>query len=83
MNVLVLRHEASDPLRAYLGWCAERGLAPLGADRRQLELYVRGCSKHAGDKRSTVFRRTSLLSGFYRTCVIDGVLEHFPATYIR
>jgi len=25
----------------------------------------------------------SVLAGFYRTCVIDGVLEHSPADYVR
>ena len=28
-------------------------------------------------------RRTSALSGFYRTTVIDGVLAHSPAEYVR
>ncbi|MDO7869550.1 tyrosine-type recombinase/integrase [Nocardioides jiangxiensis] len=34
-------------------------------------------------KPSTVSRRLSVLSGFYRTCVIDGVLERSPAEYVR
>ena len=25
----------------------------------------------------------SVVAGFYRTCVIDGVLEHSPAKYVR
>jgi hypothetical protein len=33
-------------------------------------------------KPSTVSRRTSVLAGFYRTCVIDGVLEHSPAEFV-
>ena len=32
---------------------------------------------------STVSRRVSVVAGFYRTCVIDGVLEHSPAEYVR
>lgn len=32
---------------------------------------------------STVSRRLSVVAGFYRTCVIDGVLEHSPADYVR
>ena len=32
---------------------------------------------------STVSRRLSVLAGFYRTCVIDGVLEHSPAEHVR
>ena len=34
-------------------------------------------------KPSTVSRRFSVAGGFYRTCVIDGVLEHSPAEYVR
>jgi len=32
---------------------------------------------------STVSRRFSVVAGFYRTCVIDGVLEHSPAEHVR
>ncbi|WP_432577616.1 tyrosine-type recombinase/integrase, partial [Kineococcus arenarius] len=32
---------------------------------------------------STVSRRMSVVAGFYRTCVIDAVLEHSPADYVR
>jgi hypothetical protein len=32
---------------------------------------------------STVSRRFSVTAGFYRTCVIDGVLENSPAEYVR
>jgi site-specific recombinase XerD len=32
---------------------------------------------------STVCRRLSVVVGFYRTCVIDGLLEHSPADYVR
>ena len=28
-------------------------------------------------------RRTSVVCGFYRTCVIDGVLRHSPAEWLR
>lgn len=34
-------------------------------------------------KPSTVSRRLSVVAGFYRTCVIDGLLEHSPAEYVR
>ena len=34
-------------------------------------------------KPSTVSRRFSVVAGFYRTCVIDGLLEHSPAEHIR
>jgi hypothetical protein len=34
-------------------------------------------------KPSTVPRRFSVAAGFYRTCVIDGLLEHSPAEHVR
>ena len=34
-------------------------------------------------KPSTVSRRFSVPAGFYRTCVIDGLLEHSPAEHVR
>ena len=75
-------HTASD-LRCYLAWCAERGLDPLGravAVPRALHPW------DAGDpqiKPSTVSRRFSVVAGFYRTCVIDGTLEHAPSEHVR
>jgi site-specific recombinase XerD len=34
-------------------------------------------------KPSTVSRRFSVAAGFYRTCVIDGIMEHSPAGHVR
>jgi hypothetical protein len=34
-------------------------------------------------KPSTVSRRFSVTAGFYKTCVLDGVLKHSPAEYVR
>jgi site-specific recombinase XerD len=75
-------HTASD-LRCFLTWCAERGLDPLTARRPHLELYIRWMQETRRFKPSTVSRRFSVVAGFYRTCVIDGVLEHSPAEHVR
>jgi len=75
-------HTQSD-LRCYLTWCAERGLDPLAARRPDLELYIRWMQELRRFKPSTVSRRFSVAAGFYRTCVIDGVLEHSPAEHVR
>jgi site-specific recombinase XerD len=75
-------HTASD-LRVFLDWCAERGVDPLVAQRAHLELYVRWCQEVRRFKPSTVSRRTSVVCGFYQTCVIDGLLEHSPAEWLR
>jgi integrase/recombinase XerD len=75
-------HTASD-LRCYLAWCAGCGLDPLAARRPHLELYIRWMQEARQFKPSTVSRRFSVIAGFYRTCVIDGLLDHSPAEHVR
>jgi integrase/recombinase XerD len=75
-------HTESD-LRCYLAWCAERGLDPVAARRPHLELYLRWMQEVRRFKPSTVSRRFSVTAGFYRTCVIDGLLDHSPAEHVR
>jgi integrase len=75
-------HTHSD-LHCYLAWSAERGLDPLAAQRPHLELYIRWMQEIRRFKPSTVSRRFSVVAGFYRTCVIDGLLEHSPAEHVR
>ena len=75
-------HTCSD-LNVFVTWCTGRGVQPLAARRGDLELFVRWMQETRRFKPSTVARRTSVLSGFYRTCVIDGVLNHSPAEYVR
>jgi integrase/recombinase XerD len=74
-------HTASD-LNTYLRWCVTRDLMPLEAQRGHVELYLRWLQEVRRLKPSTVSRRLSVLATFYRTCVIDGVLEHSPAEYV-
>ena len=75
-------HTESD-LRGYLTWCVERRLDPLAASRPHVELYVRWLQEVRRFKPSTVSRRMSVVAGFYRTSVIDDVLQHSPAEYVR
>jgi integrase/recombinase XerD len=75
-------HTESD-LRCYLSWCAEHALDPLAAQRPHLELYIRWMQEIRRFKPSTVSRRFSVAAGFYRTCAIDGILEHSPAEHLR
>jgi site-specific recombinase XerD len=75
-------HTESD-LRCYLSWCTEQGLDPLTAQRPHLELYIRSMQEIRRFKPSTVSRRFSVTAGFYRTCVLDGVLQHSPAEHVR
>lgn len=75
-------HAASD-LGVFLDWCTVRGLGPLTVHRPHLELYVRWLQEIRRHKPSTVSRRVSVLTGFYRTAVIDGVLDASPAEHLR
>jgi len=77
------RYHTDSDLRCFLAWCAERGLDPLAAHRPHLELYIRWMQEIRRLKPSTVSRRFSVAAGFYRTCVIDGLLEHSPAEHVR
>jgi site-specific recombinase XerD len=77
------RYHTESDLRCYLAWCAEHGLDPLAARRPHLELYIRWMQEVRRFKPSTVSRRFSVAAGFYRICVIDGLLEHSPAGHVR
>jgi integrase/recombinase XerD len=77
------RMHAESDLHIYLRWCAERNIHPLTARRVDVELFVRWLQEIRRLKPSTVSRRLSMVIGFYRTCVIDAVLEHSPAEYVR
>src|ERR1700733_5728600 len=77
------REHAESDLRCYLAWCAERGLDPLAARWPHLELYIRWMQEVRGCKPSTVSRRFSVVAGFYRTCVLDRILEHSSAEHVR
>ena len=75
-------HTESD-LRAFLAWCAARHVDPLTAHRVHVELYVRWMQETRRYKPSTISRRLSVVAGFYRTAVIDGVLTASPADHVR
>src|SRR5215813_3673662 len=77
------RNRTESDLRCYLAWCAERGLDPLAVQRPHLELYIRWMQEIRRFKPSTVSRRFSVTAGFYKTCVLDSVLEHSPAEHVR
>src|SRR6266516_5202937 len=77
------RQHTETDLRCYLSWCAERGLESLTVLRPNLQLYIRWMQEIRHLKPSTVSRRFSVVAGFYRTCVIDGLLDHSPAEHVR
>jgi integrase/recombinase XerD len=75
-------HTESD-LRIFLSWCTNQDLDPLSARRADIERYVRWLQDVRRYQPSTVSRRLSVVVGFYRVCVIDGLLPHSPADYVR
>ncbi|MFK5636125.1 tyrosine-type recombinase/integrase [Ornithinimicrobium sp. LYQ103] len=78
-----MRSHTESDLRAFLNWCGERGLDPLTAHRVHIELYVRWMQETRSYKPATISRRLSVVMGFYRTAVIDGVLAASPADHVR
>jgi site-specific recombinase XerD len=75
-------HTDSD-LRIFLTWCTDQDLEPLAAVRVDIERYVRWLQDVRRFQPSTVSRRLSVVVGFYRVCVIDAILTHSPADYVR
>ena len=75
-------HTESD-LHVFLRWCADQDLDPLAAVRVDIERYVRWLQDVRRYQPSTVSRRLSIVVGFYRVCVIDQILPHSPADYVR
>ncbi|HEX6686778.1 MAG TPA: hypothetical protein VF062_28695 [Candidatus Limnocylindrales bacterium] len=51
--------------------------------RVHIELFLRWLQEVRRFKPSTVSRRLSVVTRFYRTCVIDTVLPISPAAYAR
>ena len=77
------REHTESGLRCYLTWRAGHALDPLAVQRPHLELCIRWMQETRRFKPSTISRRFSVTAGFYRTCAIDGVLEHSPAEHVR
>src|SRR3954447_25204255 len=75
-------HTESD-LRVFLHWCTDHDLDPLALARVDIERYVRWLQDVRRYQPSTVSRRLSVVIGFYCVCVIDAILDHSPADYVR
>ena len=69
-------------LKSFFAWCERHHLDVLTLKRGHVELWAR-TMEDAGLARATIGRRLSTVAGFYRFAVIDGVLEHSPAGYVR
>ena len=76
------RHTESD-LRSYLRWCLEMGSTRLRPPVLTSSCSCAGCRSNTATPPAPFRAGCPFVAGFYRTCVIDGILEHSPAEYVR
>ena len=69
-------------LRIFAGWCHDRELNLLNVKRAHLELFARWMEQE-GRMPSTIARRLSTLSSFYKYCQIEDIVDKNPAANIR
>ena len=69
-------------LRLFTDWCRDCGLSLFEVQRSHLELFGRSLEAR-GLMASTVARRLSALTSFYRYCEQEGHVEQSPATHVR
>ncbi len=80
-NERTRRAYASD-LADFTGWCADHGLDPLRVGAVHVEAYARHTEEVERLAVSTVARRLTTLSRFYRAAVIDGHLDRAPTDHV-
>jgi integrase/recombinase XerD len=79
----ISRTRTESDLRCYLAWCAEHGLDRWPPAARTSSCTSGGCTRSAGSSSPPSPAGSPSRPGFYRTCVLDGVLEHSPAENVR
>jgi site-specific recombinase XerD len=77
------RLHAESDLQIFFRWCTDHRLDPLTSVRADIERYVRWLQDVRRYQASTVSRRLSVVVGFDRICVLDQILTHSPADYVR
>jgi hypothetical protein len=77
------RQAYATQLRLWFDWCSQHQLEPLADVRRpHVELYARDLEAR-GLAAATVALKLVVLTGFYRYCVEEQLLEHSPAVHVR
>jgi integrase/recombinase XerD len=77
------RQAYATQLRLWFDWCRQHRLDPLTQVRRpHVELYARDLEAR-GIAPATVALKLVVLTGFYRYCVEEQLLEHSPAVHVR
>ena len=70
-------------LTHYFAWCADHDLDPLIATRAHVDAYARTLAEPEGRSPSTVARRLSTLSGYYRYALDEDIIARNPVGRIR
>ncbi len=76
------RRSYATDLRIFAGWCHDHGFNLLNVKRPHLETFARWVEKE-GRMASTIGRRSSTLSSFYKYCQLEDILDKNPAVNVR
>jgi site-specific recombinase XerD len=69
-------------LRQWSQWCLDHDLDLFEVRRAHIELFARWLEE-TGRAKSTVARRLSTITGFYRYCTEEQLIAHSPAAHVR
>ena len=76
------RRSYATDLRIFATWCHDHGFNLLNVKRPHLETFARWMEQE-GRMPSTISRRLSTLSSFYKYCQLEDILEKNPAANVR
>jgi integrase/recombinase XerD len=76
------RRSYATDLRIFAAWCHDHGVNLLNVKRPHLETFARWMEQQ-GRMPSTISRRLSTLSSFYKYCQIEDILDRNPAANVR
>ena len=76
------RRSYATDLRIFAGWCHDHGFNLLNVKRPHLETFARWMEQD-GRMASTIGRRLSTLSSFYKYCQTEDILDKNPALNVR
>ena len=69
-------------LRQFVSWCSNQDLELFVVKRTHIELFARWL-EHRGAARATIGRRLSTVTGFYRYCTEEGIVDRNPGANVR
>jgi len=76
------RRSYETDLRIFASWCHDHGINLLNIKRPHLEMFARWMEQQ-GRMPSTIGRRLSTLSSFYKYCQIEDIIDKNPALNVR